>query len=101
MLNVQNLKKKKIVYLKYTELYTLFETLCRSMYKILYIIWKINYFWKYKIMYILCKFAFIECIKLCSLFEKNCTFNVHNWKFVYIVHKESSAFVEKFCTMNT
>ena len=38
MLNVQNLKKKKIVYLKYTELYTLFETLCRSMYKILYIL---------------------------------------------------------------
>ena len=40
MLNVQNLKKKKkkIVYLKYTELYTLFETLCRSMYKMLYII---------------------------------------------------------------
>ena len=31
-------KKKKIVYLKYTELYTLFETLCRSMYKMLYII---------------------------------------------------------------
>ena len=38
MLNVQNLKKKKIVYIKYTKLYTLFETLCRSMYKILYII---------------------------------------------------------------